>query len=187
VTKELSRRPVLAVIGDAAVEPGAPAYDIAREIGRLAIDAGLRVMTGGLGGVMEAACRGAHESTRYREGKTIGVLPSGDLRAANRWVDIALPTALDHARNAVVAGADAIVAVGGGAGTLSEMSFAWIRNRLIVALTGVAGWSEELAGRCVDGRPRFSNMPEDRVFAAASAHEALAIVAERLPLYRARY
>jgi uncharacterized protein (TIGR00725 family) len=73
------------------------------------------VVTGGLGGVMEAACRGAREAG----GTTIGVLPGSDRSAANPYVDVAMPTGLGEARNAlVVRAADALVAIGGAYGTL---------------------------------------------------------------------
>jgi hypothetical protein len=131
---------------------------------------------------MEAACRGAHASAHYQEGDTVGLLPGHEPAAANPWVDIALPTGLGHLRNALVAHADAVVAVGGGAGTLSEMAMAWIHDRLVVAVE-VPGWSEELAGRKVDGRARLAGLPEDRVHAAPSGEAAVALVVEKMPAY----
>lgn len=180
------RRPVLAVIGDAGVLPESAAYQAAFEAGRLAVDAGFRVLTGGLSGVMEAASKGAHASERYREGDTIGVLPHFDPDEANAWVDIVIASGLDHARNGLVANADAVVAVGGGAGTLCEITFAWMYKRLIVAV-GVSGWSAELGGRRLDHRVRCPGVPDDQIFAARDAREAIAIVVARLPEYRARH
>lgn len=72
------RRAIVAVIGGAGVQPGSPTYVLAEEIGERLVSAGFRVLTGGLGGVMEAASRGAHRSTSYREGDVIGVLPGRD-------------------------------------------------------------------------------------------------------------
>jgi len=179
------RRPTLAVIGDGTVEAGSPTWGAAFEVGRLAVEAGMRVMTGGLGGVMAAASQGARAAAGYHEGDVIGLLPGLDPGAANPWVDIAIATGLDHARNSLVANADAVVAVGGGAGTLSELSFAWIYNRLIVALA-LPGWSGELAGRRLDARPRNVARLDDAIFAARDAAEAIAIVKERLPDYPKR-
>ncbi|WP_437626716.1 acyl-CoA synthetase [Sorangium sp. So ce1151] len=180
------RRPILAVIGDAGVAPDSPTYTSAFELGRLAVDAGFRVMTGGLGGVMEASSRGAHASERYREGDTIGILPHFDPGEANEWVDIVLATGLDHARNGLVANADAVVAIGGGAGTLCEVTFAWMYRRLIVAIAA-PGWSAELGGRRLDHRVRYPGVADDQIFAAEDARHAIAIVLERLPDYGARH
>ncbi|HEU4385161.1 MAG TPA: hypothetical protein VFR85_16875 [Anaeromyxobacteraceae bacterium] len=180
----MGRRHLVAVVGDGSATAGDPAWVAAEELGERLVDAGFRVMTGGLGGVMEAACRGARRSRAYRPGDTVGVLPDDDPWAANDFVDVALPTGLGHLRNGLVARADALVAVGGGAGTLSEMALAWVLRRLVVALR-VEGWSGRLAGAAVDPRPRFPAIPDDRVFAAATAHEAAAIVTARLPAYLA--
>ncbi len=165
-------RALLAIVGDGNALPGSPAYEAALEAGRLAIDVGFRVLTGGLGGVMEAACRGARASKRYREGDTVGLLPGHDPRAANSFVDIVIPTGLGHLRNALVAHADAVIAVGGGAGTLSEMAMAWIHNRIIVGLE-LPGWSGELAGLPIDPRQRFPDTPHDHVIPATSGTDAI--------------
>ncbi|MFO0590335.1 MAG: TIGR00725 family protein [Polyangiaceae bacterium] len=178
------RRMVVSVIGDAGVKPGSATYETAREVGSLLVDAGFRVMTGGLGGVMEAASRGAHESGAYSDGATIGVLPHLDPAEANEWVDIVLATGLDHARNTLVANADAVIAVGGGAGTLSEIAFAWMFKRLVVALKGL-GWADRLAGERLDARARCE-VEDDRVYSADDARQAVAIVVQKLPLYGPR-
>ncbi|MDI1444818.1 LOG family protein [Polyangium sp. 6x1] len=175
-------RPLLAIIGDGTALPGSPAYEAAFEAGRAAVEVGFRVLTGGLGGVMEAACRGARASSRYREGDTVGILPGHDPRAANTYVDIAIPTGLGHLRNALVAHADAIVAVGGGAGTLSEIAMGWIHDRIVVAVE-IAGWSGELAGLRIDDRQRFPDTTDDYVIPATSGTDAIrqvvAALAER--------
>ena len=106
------------------VGPGQP--DAVRDaraeaVGRLLAEAGAVVVCGGLGGVMAAACRGA----RSAGGTTVGLLPGDDRRAANPWVSVPLPTGLGELRNGlVVRASDALVAVGGGYGTLSEMALA---------------------------------------------------------------
>jgi uncharacterized protein (TIGR00725 family) len=89
------------------------------------------VVTGGLGGVMEAACRGA----RSRRGRTLGILPGEDREAANGWVEIAVATGLGELRNGLIVRAcDALVAVGGGHGTLSEVALALKLGRPVVGL-----------------------------------------------------
>ena len=89
------------------------------------------MVSGGLGGVMEAACRGAREAG----GTTLGILPGHDRRDANPVVEVAIPTGLGEARNAlVVRAADSLVAVGGGFGTLSEIALALKAGKTVVGL-----------------------------------------------------
>lgn len=89
------------------------------------------VVTGGLGGVMEAACRGA----RAAGGTTLAILPGDDRAQANRWVDIAVATGMGELRNGlVVRSADALIAVGGGYGTLSEIALALKAGKRVIAL-----------------------------------------------------
>src|SRR3954452_2780537 len=109
--------PYVAVVGPGEAAPEEIAT--AEEVGRLLAERGALVVCGGLGGVMEAACRGAKEGG----GATLGILPGLDRSHANPYVDVAVPTGLGEARNAfVVRAADALVAVGGEYGTLSEIA-----------------------------------------------------------------
>jgi uncharacterized protein (TIGR00725 family) len=124
---------LVSVAGPGRADPIAEAR--AEEIGARLVDAGFWVVTGGLGGVMEAASRGA----KSRRGSTIGVLPGTDPAAANGWVDLALPTGLGELRNALVARLGlALVAVGDGCGTLTEVGFALGLGRPVV---GVGTWA----------------------------------------------
>jgi len=174
-----TRRPLIAVIGDAKLEPGSVKDKLAEDIGRALVDAGYRVLTGGLGGVMEAASRGAHSSSKYRSGDTVGVVPGHDPGEANAFVDVVLASGLDHVRNSVVAHADAVIAVGGGAGTMSEICFAWIYKRMIIGMR-VEGWSGRMADQRVDERTRYPNETDDRVFGADSVDDVVRILADRL-------
>ena len=125
----MSRTPYVAVVGPGEASP--EELHAAEEIGAGLAAAGAVVVTGGLGGVMEAACRGA----RSRRGRTIGILPGEDRDAANGWVEIAIATGLGELRNGlVVRSADALVAVGGGHGTLSEVALALKLGRPVVGL-----------------------------------------------------
>lgn len=159
----------MSVVGaGTALEPTAEALCL--ELGRRAVEAGFRIASGGLGGVMAAVSRGAHRASSYREGDVLGILPSYDPESANPDVDIAVPTGLGYARNLVLVSlADVVVAVEGGSGTLSELALAWQLGKPIVALRGVGGWSERLAGETLDDkRP-------GRIEGADSAEEAVAL------------
>jgi uncharacterized protein (TIGR00725 family) len=178
-------RPLVAVIGDGTILEGSRPWQLAEELGERLADAGYRVLTGGLGGVMEAASRGAQRSASHAPGDVIALLP-GDATAANAYVDVALATSLGHLRNALIAQADAVVAIGGGAGTLSELAMAWLHRRLLIAYR-VEGWSGRLAGTRVDGWVRFPSVLDDQVFAVERAEDAVDVLRRRLAEYvRAR-
>ncbi|MFT5681696.1 MAG: hypothetical protein ACI8RZ_002602 [Myxococcota bacterium] len=158
-------RPILSIIGSASTTPEQTAASEA--VGRLAVEAGFRICCGGRGGVMVAACRGARSAANYREGDTIGILMDYDPASANEHVDIAIPTGIGFSRNTVVvASGQVVVAVAGGAGTLSEIALAWQLKRPVIALC-VGGWSEKLAGQILDhrhdGAIHRAESPEDAV------------------------
>ena len=107
----------------------------AEEIGRLLAERGFSVVCGGLAGVMQAACKGCKSAG----GQTVGILPGDDPSQANEWVDAARPTGMGEARNALVANAgEAMIAVGGEYGTLSEIAFALKHDKTVVA---IGNWS----------------------------------------------
>jgi uncharacterized protein (TIGR00725 family) len=125
----MSRTPYVAVVGPGEASPDQ--LHTAEEVGAGLAAAGAVVVTGGLGGVMQAACRGA----RSRRGRTLGILPGDDRDAANGWVEIAVTTGMGELRNGlVVRAADAVVAIGGGHGTLSEIALALKLGRPVVGL-----------------------------------------------------
>lgn len=131
-----------------AVSGGGEADDqacrLAEHVGRELARRGAVVVTGGLGGAMAAACRGA----KAEGGTTIGILPSDDRADANPWVDVAMPTGLGEGRNAlVVRAADAVIAVAGEFGTLSEIALAL---RLGKPVVGLGTWELARAGRPVE-------------------------------------
>ena len=145
----------IGVIGGATCS--AEIYGIAREVGGEVARNGFSLVCGGLGGVMEAACRGAKEAG----GITIGIIPTADKRDANPYCDLIIPTGLGHARNVlVVYASDALVAVDGETGTLSEIAIALKVGKPIV---GIKTW--ELEGR---------------VPLAQGGHEALAMIMDML-------
>lgn len=142
-----ARRPQATLIGDADAAP--EQRRLAAAVGALVANLGITLVTGGRGGVMEAACRAALAAG----GTTIGILPSTQMDEANRWCSIVIPTGLGHARNAVTALAgDLVIVIGGGAGTLAEIAFAWLYGRPIITLAGSGGWADEAARHAPDAR-----------------------------------
>jgi hypothetical protein len=120
---------VIAVVG--AADAIGELADLAEQLGRELARRGATVVCGGLGGVMEAACRGA----KAAGGTTVGILPGPDRHQGNRWLDVAVATGMGEARNVlVVRSADAVIAVGGEYGTLSEIAFALKLGRPVAGL-----------------------------------------------------
>ncbi len=119
----------VSVIGAGACD--AATREAARLLGRLLAAQGCDVVCGGLGGVMAGVCEGAREAG----GRTIGILPGDDPEAANPYVDVPIVTGMGIARNVlVVKNGDVVVALSGGAGTLSEIGLALKIGRPVVAL-----------------------------------------------------
>ncbi len=113
------RRIIIAVIGGGQCSP--EEAELAEAVGREIARQGAILVCGGLGGIMEAACKGA----RDEGGLTIGILPGEDRREANPYVQIPIATGIGYARNVAVAkSAQAVIAIGGGFGTLSEIGHA---------------------------------------------------------------
>jgi uncharacterized protein (TIGR00725 family) len=146
----------VAVVGSGTCSP--QEEHAAEQVGSLLARAGAVVVCGGLSGVMEAACRGA----RHEGGLTVGILPGGDRGAANPDVVVAIATGLGELRNGlVVRAADAVIAVGGEFGTLSEIGFALKLGKRVI---GLATW-------------QLSREP-DPIVRAASAEEAVRFALE---------
>lgn len=138
---------IISVIG--ASEINAEIEQKALELGSLLAKNNYIVSCGGLTGVMEAVCKGA----KQEGGLTIGITPFEKKGMANQYVDIEIPVPFSQARNIIVVlSGDACVAVSGKAGTLSELCFAWIYNKPIIALTGIEGWSSKVANQRLDNR-----------------------------------
>ncbi len=119
----------IGVIG--AGECDAALAQLAEAVGRGIAEAGAVLVCGGMGGVMEAACRGA----RAARGTTIGILPGPDRSGANEFVDIGIATGIGEARNlAIIRTSDVLIAVGGSYGTLSEIGFALKMGKRVIGL-----------------------------------------------------
>ncbi|MBN2358276.1 MAG: TIGR00725 family protein [Deltaproteobacteria bacterium] len=174
-------KPVIAVVGSSAPSP--LTRQLAFEVGREAVRAGFSIVSGGLGGIMEAASQGAQaaKDELRRSGsdvdlpQVIAVLPVAEKQRATPFADIVLPTGLGYARNAVVVLAgDGVIALEGGSGTLSEIAYAWQFGKPVAALAPSGGWAARLAGTSLDGKRG------DSVYRAESAAAAVEFIAGQL-------
>lgn len=149
---------IIGVVGQG--ECGGKLARLAREVGWLIAQSGAVLVCGGLGGVMEAAARGAKEAG----GLTLGILPGDTRTQANPHIDLAIPTGMGEGRNfLVVRAAEALIAIGGGHGTLSEIALALKTGKRVIGLAtpwrGVPGVVE-------------ANTAEEAVALALAAREA---------------
>lgn len=148
----MSQLLIIAVVGDGQCDAATAAK--AEAVGRALAEAGATVVCGGLGGVMEAACRGAKSAG----GTTIGILPGLDRRSANPYIDIPVVTGMDQARNLIVVRTgQAAVAVHGGYGTLSEIAHALKAG---IPVVGLGTWELSRRGKSVDTIHR-ADSPEE--------------------------
>ena len=153
------RRKQIVIIGSGDDERH---HDTAYAIGKFIAEQGWVLISGGKGGIMEAASRGAAEAG----GIVIGILPDHSAEYANRYCTIVIPTGVGYARNLtnILAG-DVIVSIGGKAGTLSELAYAWQFGKQVIACVFTGGWSERLARSPIDDRQG------GEVYAAASLED----------------
>jgi uncharacterized protein (TIGR00725 family) len=150
----------ISVVGSGACD--AETYMLAEQVGRLLAERGVTVVCGGLGGVMEAVCKGA----RIAGGTTVGILPGTRAADANPYVDIPIVTGLGEARNSIVVRTGrAVIAIGGEYGTLSEIAFAL---KFGVPVIGLKTWDLARAGRRSGG-----------IFQAEDAEQAVSAALEK--------
>ncbi|MHA1616955.1 MAG: TIGR00725 family protein [Candidatus Njordarchaeales archaeon] len=147
--------PLIGIIGDSETS-NQDESRFAEKLGEEIAKKGYILICGGRGGVMEAAAKGA----KRFGGITVGILPGFSKDEANPYIDIALPTGLGWARNSIVVlASDVIIAIGGKSGTLSEIAYAWMYGKPIIAVKGFGGWSEKLAGSRIDERRKDYIIP----------------------------
>lgn len=158
--------PYIAVIGAGGEDPATER--LAEEVGREVARRGALLVSGGLGGVMEAASRGAKSAG----GTTIGILPTERRGIENPYLDITLPTGMGEMRNMlIVRAADALIAVGGEYGTLAEIAFACKVGKPVV---GLETWELSKAGRVWNAYVRASSPPD-------AVHQALRLAGGHPP------
>lgn len=172
-------------------------YHTAVELGKLLIDNEYRIICGGLSGVMEAVSLGGTKSKKHSDGDIIGILPGFSKSDANKYIDIVIPSGFGFARNLIiVTAADIVVAIGGGSGTLSEISFAWQFQKPIIGLNfqpnntpaekinslsnsdfkKSIGWSSVLGGLKLD------ETRDDKIWSAETPEEVISLIKKLLDL-----
>ncbi len=157
---------IISVIGEGNARPHIAA--LAEQVGRELAERGVAIVCGGLGGVMEAACKGA----RSAGGTTIGILPGDNPTAANDYIDIPIITGMGYARNSIVVKTGmAVVAVGGAYGTLSEIGHALGDGAPVI---GLQTWELTRSGGADSSIIRASNAADAAEKAIAAANERLA-------------
>ncbi len=145
----------IGVIGGSAVPKSV--YRLAEEVGREIAISGAVLICGGMQGVMEAACKGANEAG----GLTIGILPGDNRKQANRYVQIPIVTGVGYARNVAVArSSQAVIAIDGSYGTLTEIGYALQAGMPVI---GLGTWSLSIKGKA-----------EKNIIPAKTAKEAVA-------------
>lgn len=142
------------------------AYNLAHAIGREIVKHGAVLLSGGLGGVMEASCKGAREDG----GLTVCIIPQEEMRYANPYCDIVVSTGMGWARDFITAySADAVIVVGGGVGSLIEAAAAYHEGKAIIALKGSGGVADKIADTYFDDRKLV------KVLGARSVEEAVSL------------
>ena len=149
MTDESCRRVQLLVIGSAADHCTEEARKLAYEIGAEAARRGAVLVTGGLGGVMEAACKGAKDN----HGTAVGIIPHDEMHFANPYCDIVIATGIGWARDFATANsADAVIIIAGGAGALIETCAAYLKGKPVIAIEGSGGIADQVKETFLDER-----------------------------------
>lgn len=134
------------------------AYRLAYEVGEEVALQGAVLITGGLGGVMEAASKGAKD----HGGLVVGIIPQDEKRYANAYCDVVISTGLGHSRNFVTAySGDAVIVVGGGVGTAIEAGVAYQKGKPIIAIKGSGGTADKIDRKYLDDRQVVKVMEEE--------------------------
>lgn len=159
---------IIAVIGNADdLHVSKKTLRIAREVGEEIAKHSDLLICGGMGGVMKAACMGATS----KGGLTLGILPFLDKRIANKFVNIPLCSGMPIGMrdNIIIHSADAIIAIGGGSGTIGEIALAYMYKKPVIAISGTGGWADKLEGKYIDKRKKM------KIISVKTAREAVRI------------
>jgi len=148
------RLPVVGVIGPSKFTCTAEVYEFGITLGKMLAKLNVHMVCGGLEGIMEAVSLGFWE-VKKKKGVAIGISPYDRRGGANRYCDVVIPSGIGISRNAIIINSsDVLVAVAGGAGTLSEIAFAWQKSKHVICYDGFEGWAKTLGGTQLDNRRR---------------------------------
>lgn len=165
------RRPQVCVLGSA--EPGSAAYELAGEAGALLARLGITVVSG----CGSPATRVAAERAVAAGGLVLSIIPPGEMPAADWPATVVVPCGMGDARNLLMALAgDACLVIGGRAGTISEVSLAWLHRRPLLPLVGCGGWSNDLPLNPPDDRKNSPILPWDSIDALEAQLRGLGLV-----------
>ena len=160
----MTKKRQILVVGNNEDSSTSELEKVAYETGLEVAKSGSVLITGGLGGVMRAACHGAKDA----DGLTVGIIPQNDPSFANEYCDIVIPSGIGLARDFLNAlSADGVIIIGGGSGTLSETCAAYMHKKPIVAIKNTGGTAEMFAGKYLDHRQNVKivgvNSPKEAV------------------------
>lgn len=142
----------IGIIGSNKSQCSKELYAFSYNLGLLLGKKGNTIINGGMQGTMEAVSKGVQDSNN-KKSKVVGILPFDNKDKANKYLDIIIPTGIGFARNSVIVlSSDILIALGGGAGTLNEISYAWQFGKKVFCYTGTEGWSKKLANQNLDSR-----------------------------------
>lgn len=142
----------IGIIGSNKSQCSKKLYKFSYSLGLFLGKKGVTIINGGMQGTMEAVSKGVKHSCTSQS-KVVGILPFENKENANQYLDIIIPTGIGFARNSVlVLSSDILIALGGGAGTLNEISYAWQFGKKVFCYTETDGWSNKLANQDLDNR-----------------------------------
>lgn len=167
----MPRRRQILVIGHDQDECTSEQEKIAYETGTEIAKSGAVLITGGLGGIMKAATKGAHDAG----GITLGIIPQNTHSFANEFCDIVIPTGIGYSRDFLNSlTSDGVIIIGGGSGTLAEVCAAYMHKRPMVAIKNTGGIADQYADKFVDSRERV------KIIGVSSPKEAVKTILEKI-------
>jgi len=167
----MKRKAQILVIGYNSDACTRKAYDIAYKVGKEVAKRGAILVTGGLGGVMEAACKGASDI----DGIALGIIPFDEFSNANKYCNVIICSGMGYARNFITAySADGAIIIGGGVGTLIEVGVIYMKKKPVVAIAGSGGIADRYAGKYLDDRKSV------KISSTSNAKEAVDYIMKKL-------